>query len=336
MGTVLYRTLAGQLPFPGATVQVVLHNVVYVDPPPLDTLDLGVPSSVASVVAVALRKRPEERYASMEALARAFLDAAHEPGSADGPRASLLSTDPGAPPAPDEQLSLSPLWRDRPQEVEGTEILPLEPSAAASAGSDDLPMGVYPAVEPAPGSAPLPPETQRLPDEPVRRRGVAARVTALGVVGLVVVVISAVGVWLGLHVSAERWGRSAGTRDAGAVSRAVTAPLDSASPMELPRGMDRGARDAGSARDAARHRVRLKKRAVASPARLFVVTQIDKKLAWSYLYVDGKMRGQTALRVTLSPGSHTVEVRRPGYRSQSSLVVLRSGQERTLRLELKR
>jgi hypothetical protein len=166
----------------------------------------------------------------------------------------------------------------------------------------------------------------------MRRGRVAPRVIALGVVGLVVLSISAVGVWLGLHMSGERWGRPALARDASVSPRNVTAPLDAAPPPDLRRGADR---DAGVGPDAVRRRVRLKKRPAPAAAKLMVVTVSGGTVLWSEVYVDGKKRGQTPCPVSLAPGLHAVEVRRPGYLPRSTRVVLRPGQEKTLRLELK-
>jgi serine/threonine protein kinase len=68
LGAVAYECLTGTPPFPGRDAMAVIHSHLYEEPPPLpDTI----PPQVASVVSRLLRKEPEERWESGEALAEA-------------------------------------------------------------------------------------------------------------------------------------------------------------------------------------------------------------------------------------------------------------------------
>lgn len=78
LGGVLYRCLAGELPFPGEGVVTVAFKVVQLDPRPLDAERLGLSSGLIAVVERALAKRPEDRFASGEEMAEALEAAAME------------------------------------------------------------------------------------------------------------------------------------------------------------------------------------------------------------------------------------------------------------------
>jgi hypothetical protein len=70
LGCVLYEMCAGQTPFGGATSGDVLVSVLDREPPDLAQVSKGVPAELARVVAKALRKDREERYASAEEFGR--------------------------------------------------------------------------------------------------------------------------------------------------------------------------------------------------------------------------------------------------------------------------
>jgi len=64
LGVLLYEMVAGTSPFPGRTVEEVQDAILYGTPRPLAEVRDGVPATLASVVERALRKEPEERFAS--------------------------------------------------------------------------------------------------------------------------------------------------------------------------------------------------------------------------------------------------------------------------------
>ena len=54
------------------------------------------------------------------------------------------------------------------------------------------------------------------------------------------------------------------------------------------------------------------------------------------VYINGVLRGSTKLTVSLSPGTHRVELRKPGYKSVYADITLKPGEQRTVKAELKR
>jgi hypothetical protein len=70
LGVVLYEMCAARLPFGGATSGDVLVSVLDREPPDLAQVSKGVPAELARVVAKALRKDREKRYASAEEFGR--------------------------------------------------------------------------------------------------------------------------------------------------------------------------------------------------------------------------------------------------------------------------
>jgi dienelactone hydrolase/predicted Ser/Thr protein kinase len=97
LGVVLYEMLAGRLPFGGDHEAAILNNIVRQTPAPISTLRPDISSDVQAVVARALQKRPEERYASAadmaQDLARCQAQATRSvAGLADTPRRSRRST----------------------------------------------------------------------------------------------------------------------------------------------------------------------------------------------------------------------------------------------------
>ena len=71
-GVVLYELLTGQLPFMGDNQFVIIHQIVSYDPPPPSSLNPEVPPSMDAVIARALTKNPDERYATAREFALAL------------------------------------------------------------------------------------------------------------------------------------------------------------------------------------------------------------------------------------------------------------------------
>lgn len=63
LGVLLFQLLTGQLPFQGSTVAELMHAVANVPAPDVRALRPRLPEAVANLVALALEKRPELRYA---------------------------------------------------------------------------------------------------------------------------------------------------------------------------------------------------------------------------------------------------------------------------------
>jgi hypothetical protein len=70
LGVVLYEMVAGELPFHGESPLDTLHAIAFEETRPVTTLRANVPSSLQRVIHRCLRKQPQDRYASAEALAR--------------------------------------------------------------------------------------------------------------------------------------------------------------------------------------------------------------------------------------------------------------------------
>ncbi len=93
VGTVVYEMLTGRVPFRDRSPHLTLQRLIYEAPPPLTRFNPAVPEGIEHVVLKALAKRPERRYPTVRALARALKKAARaEP--ADVTRAALSPAHP--------------------------------------------------------------------------------------------------------------------------------------------------------------------------------------------------------------------------------------------------
>jgi serine/threonine protein kinase len=70
LGTIVYRAVTGQSAFAARTPAAAVYEAVHVDPPPPSKLAAELPADVDLVLALALAKRPTQRYASPTELAR--------------------------------------------------------------------------------------------------------------------------------------------------------------------------------------------------------------------------------------------------------------------------
>jgi eukaryotic-like serine/threonine-protein kinase len=76
LGCVLYEMLAGQPPFPGPTVDRMVHQHLTVEPTPITSLRPAVPAAVAAALARALAKTPADRFNPVAQFAEALRVAA--------------------------------------------------------------------------------------------------------------------------------------------------------------------------------------------------------------------------------------------------------------------
>ncbi|MFO0549633.1 MAG: serine/threonine-protein kinase [Polyangiaceae bacterium] len=100
LGLVLYRSITGQHPFSSEDQVATLGHQLLSPPPPLSWLREDVPPSLEALVLRMLRKRPEDRPASMDEVLSSLLEAERRtipPGSGfivDGPSDERLSNPP--------------------------------------------------------------------------------------------------------------------------------------------------------------------------------------------------------------------------------------------------
>ena len=64
LGAVMYELLTGHRPFRAGTLTKLLHQIVYATPPPMLSLRSDLPADLEAVVAMAMHKEPEKRYAN--------------------------------------------------------------------------------------------------------------------------------------------------------------------------------------------------------------------------------------------------------------------------------
>ncbi|HWA39111.1 MAG TPA: serine/threonine-protein kinase [Burkholderiales bacterium] len=64
LGVVLYELLTGKRPFQASSIEALVQQILMEDPPPPSKLRKGIPAIVDNVVMRAMKKRPEQRYAT--------------------------------------------------------------------------------------------------------------------------------------------------------------------------------------------------------------------------------------------------------------------------------
>ncbi len=80
LGVIVYEWLAGKRPFSGSFPEIAAQHCL-ANPPPLRAAHPGIPQAVEAVILHPLAKRPEQRFASVQAFARALEQAAATTGS---------------------------------------------------------------------------------------------------------------------------------------------------------------------------------------------------------------------------------------------------------------
>ena len=72
LGVMLFQLLGGVLPFRGESLAELMHKIAAVEAPDILLIRADLPPSLASLVAKALSKRPEDRYPDGDQLAQAL------------------------------------------------------------------------------------------------------------------------------------------------------------------------------------------------------------------------------------------------------------------------
>jgi len=167
LGAVLYEALAGQPPFTGPSPVTVLYQQVHSLPAYIRGYNPEVPRELAQIVATALAKRPEDRFASAEAFARALEPFARLRGSrgifTSAPMVAVATSQPmampGAPPPPPPSLidtpgkdagsaPQMPLWPEA--NILSAPIAAGSPAAAAPPSAPDWEAAATEAQQPGP------------------------------------------------------------------------------------------------------------------------------------------------------------------------------------------
>jgi serine/threonine protein kinase len=116
-GVVVYEMLTAKRPFRGG-LPAIFQNILTEEPPPPSTLVQGLPTALDAVIAKALAKRREDRFADAAAMAQALREALGMPAAAPVPAAALPPSTgaAGAAATPDPAPSaISPLpWSPAP------------------------------------------------------------------------------------------------------------------------------------------------------------------------------------------------------------------------------
>ncbi|MEO7105170.1 MAG: protein kinase [Rhodoferax sp.] len=92
-GVVLYELLTGVLPFDGENQFAVIHKIVGHDPAPPSSLNPDVPVAMDEVMARAMAKNPDERYATAREFGLALRVVAQHIGAATGNSSSDVATE---------------------------------------------------------------------------------------------------------------------------------------------------------------------------------------------------------------------------------------------------
>lgn len=90
LGVVLYELVVGRVPFSGDSPYIIIHKHIYTEPTPPSAIDPEIPAAVDAVILKALAKNPDDRYATTDELAQAFVQAVKSTGLSrlDASRAS--------------------------------------------------------------------------------------------------------------------------------------------------------------------------------------------------------------------------------------------------------
>lgn len=190
LGCTLYELLTGRYPFPLANPLAIINAHLHSDPPRPTMADPAVPAEFDAVVARALAKRPDERYATCAELSAAAQRALAAPSRANPTRAATTLARVQPPP---------PAWPAQPR--------PAQPRPARSAPS-------HPArpAQPPPTRSVAPPERPPgaqvgppAPAAPSRRPGRRRLLLSTAALASLGAVAGGVALFGGLGFGATEW-----------------------------------------------------------------------------------------------------------------------------------
>jgi YVTN family beta-propeller protein len=202
LGCVLFHCLTGRPPYVRDSEVATMYAHLHDEAPAPSTL-AGIPATLDAVVARALAKDADERYATAAELGRAARAAIGEPSAAGLP-APASAAFPRAPVSPDAPASPAPVAPRAAPASPAPAVSPAAPASPAPAVSPAAPASPAPAVSPAGPASPAhaaPPAGPASPGRP-ERQGMSrdwriVLLTTLGLVmaaGLVAAVLAGAGV----------------------------------------------------------------------------------------------------------------------------------------------
>jgi serine/threonine protein kinase len=157
LGVMLYEMLAGMPPFEAESVTSIMYQTVNVPEAPPSTRNREVKPELDALVALALGKKPEQRFATMREFHKALremLKTLPEPGLLPVPAAPATQTLPGFPAPDPEDLGIieaappkrAPVPEAPPPRVEKSVPVPAPAAPHATPAHDDGPFPVLPAA----------------------------------------------------------------------------------------------------------------------------------------------------------------------------------------------
>jgi serine/threonine-protein kinase len=119
LGLVLYEMLTGVKPFQGEDIPELMFKVANMPATPPSHIAPDLPPVIDYIIARALKKKPDERYAGAAELAKDLREAAKEvaAGEAAGLERAEAKTAPNSPPASRSDGGVSAMAREEPLEL---------------------------------------------------------------------------------------------------------------------------------------------------------------------------------------------------------------------------
>ncbi|MFI1303742.1 protein kinase domain-containing protein [Streptomyces sioyaensis] len=225
VGILLFELLTGQLPFDADSPLAIAYAHVQEEPPVPSSINSSLPAAVDALVARALKKNPNERFPTAEAMRDECLRIV---GSGQSGATPLIIG--GGPPARTSGSSVSsavfPTASGAPHTPAPPNVQqPYQPTQAAGFGpsTPPPPNNAYPTPTPAPAPAPFnaggfpPPQAYTPPPPPVTasmpstggpggRKGNSAVIVISAIIGVVVVTAIAIGIGLSAGSSEDHGG----------------------------------------------------------------------------------------------------------------------------------
>jgi serine/threonine-protein kinase len=110
LGMIMYECVAGRLPYQGDNALAVMNQHVTVSPPPIHTFCKQVDPALEEVILKAIRRKPEARWASAQALVQALINLETIDAAALKAEREEAENDAGGTQSPDHEFGM-PAWK---------------------------------------------------------------------------------------------------------------------------------------------------------------------------------------------------------------------------------